>query len=151
MSLDPTWRDKAEPNEFRWEPETAPRRPLSPTDQAEIALMGVTLTGDEAARLHELINQATSPAPRLSVNIPEFKSEAEEAAWWDSHPDETLSLFEQAAKNGALGRGTLARRAKSTASPALSVPPSPETAAQVPPQSSGTPGISGTEIPRQGG
>jgi hypothetical protein len=45
-----------------------------------------------------------------TLQTPDFKSEAEEAAWWDSHPDETLALFEQAAKDGALGRGTLARR-----------------------------------------
>ena len=45
------------------------------------------------------------------LETPDFKDEAEEAAWWDSHPDETLALFEQAAKDGMLGRGTLARRA----------------------------------------
>ncbi len=46
---------------------------------------------------------------------PEFKNEAEEAAWWDSHPDETLALFEQAAQDGTLGRGTLARRSQTAA------------------------------------
>src|SRR5450432_1427536 len=50
-----------------------------------------------------------------TLQTPEFKNEAEEAAWWDSHPDETLALFEQAAKDGTLGRGTLARRAKTAA------------------------------------
>ncbi len=50
-----------------------------------------------------------------TLETPDFKSEAEEAAWWDSHPDETLALFEQAAKDGALGRGTLARRAQTAA------------------------------------
>jgi len=45
-----------------------------------------------------------------TLQIPEFKSEAEEAAWWDNHPDETLAIFEKAAKDGTLGRGTLARR-----------------------------------------
>lgn len=50
-----------------------------------------------------------------TLKTPEFKSEAEEAAWWDSHPDETLALFEQAAKDGTLGRGTLARRAGTAA------------------------------------
>jgi predicted DNA binding CopG/RHH family protein len=49
------------------------------------------------------------------LETPEFKNEAEEAAWWDSHPDETLALFEQAAKDGTLGRGTLARRAQTAA------------------------------------
>lgn len=44
-----------------------------------------------------------------TLNIPEFENEAEEAAWWDSHPDETLGVFEQAAKAGVLAHGTLAR------------------------------------------
>ena len=46
---------------------------------------------------------------------PDFQSEAEEAAWWDSHPDETLAIFEQAAEDGTLGRGTLTRRAQTAA------------------------------------
>jgi predicted DNA binding CopG/RHH family protein len=50
-----------------------------------------------------------------TLQTPEFKNEAEEAAWWDSHPDETLAVFEQAAKDGTLGRGTLARRSQSIA------------------------------------
>ena len=50
-----------------------------------------------------------------TLQTPEFKNEAEEAAWWDSHPDETLALFEQATKDGTLGRGTLARRAQTAA------------------------------------
>ena len=49
------------------------------------------------------------------LQTPEFKNEAEEAAWWDSHPDETLALFEQAAKDDTLGRGTFARRAETAA------------------------------------
>ena len=50
-----------------------------------------------------------------TLQTPDFKSEAEEAAWWDSHPDESLAIFEQAAKNGTLGRGTLSRRAQTAA------------------------------------
>ena len=50
-----------------------------------------------------------------TLQTPEFKSEAEEAAWWDSHSDETLDVFEQAAKDGTLGRGTLARRSQTAA------------------------------------
>jgi predicted DNA binding CopG/RHH family protein len=49
------------------------------------------------------------------LQTPEFTSEAEEAAWWDSHPHETLAIFEQAAKDGTLGRGTLGRRARTAA------------------------------------
>jgi len=50
-----------------------------------------------------------------TLQIPEFKNEAEEAAWWDNHPDETLAIFEKAAKDGTLGRGTLARRTQTAA------------------------------------
>jgi predicted DNA binding CopG/RHH family protein len=50
-----------------------------------------------------------------TVQTPKFKNEAEEAAWWDSHPDETFAVFEHAAKDGTLGRGTLARRSQSLA------------------------------------
>jgi predicted DNA binding CopG/RHH family protein len=41
--------------------------------------------------------------------LPDFKSEAEEAEWWDSHHDEIFQDFEQAAKEGTLLRGTAAR------------------------------------------
>src|SRR5450432_2579471 len=50
-----------------------------------------------------------------TLRTPELKNEAEEAAWWDSHPDETLALFEQAAKDGTMGQGTLARRTQTAA------------------------------------
>ncbi len=45
-----------------------------------------------------------------TLTIPEFKSEEVEARWWDEHPEVVLGLFETAAKEGTLGRGTLARR-----------------------------------------
>jgi predicted DNA binding CopG/RHH family protein len=47
--------------------------------------------------------------PRTEA-ISEFKSEEEEARWWDEHPEAVLNMLETAAKNGTLGRGTLARR-----------------------------------------
>ncbi len=50
-----------------------------------------------------------------TLQTPEFKNEAEEAAWWDSHPDEMLALFKQAAQDGTLGRGTLARSSQTAA------------------------------------
>ena len=50
-----------------------------------------------------------------TLQIPDFKDEAEEAAWWDTHPEETLGIFERAAKDGSLGRGTLAQRAQTVA------------------------------------
>ena len=43
--------------------------------------------------------------------LPDFKSEAEEAEWWDSHEDEIFEDFEKAAAEGRLGRGTVARKA----------------------------------------
>lgn len=53
---------------------------------------------------------------KISEFIPEFKIEAEEAAWWDSHPHDILGVFEQAAKDGTLGRGTIAAKEKANAS-----------------------------------
>lgn len=50
-----------------------------------------------------------------TLKTPEFRNEAEEAAWWDSHPDQILAVFERAAEDGSLGRGTLKRRAQATA------------------------------------
>ncbi len=46
------------------------------------------------------------------IDAPEFKSEEEEANWWDSPEGraEILKGFEQAKQEGALGRGTLKRR-----------------------------------------
>jgi predicted DNA binding CopG/RHH family protein len=34
--------------------------------------------------------------------IPDFKSEAEEADWWDSHPEFITAMFERAQKEGTL-------------------------------------------------
>ena len=42
--------------------------------------------------------------------IPGFASEAEEAKWWFDHQDEFLEDFKEAAANGTLGQGTVARR-----------------------------------------
>ena len=44
--------------------------------------------------------------PKKKVGtVPKFKSEAAEAAWWDSHPDFIADQFEMAAKNGTLLHG----------------------------------------------
>jgi hypothetical protein len=34
--------------------------------------------------------------PRVSVKKPKFRTEAEEAAWWDSHPELILKAVERA-------------------------------------------------------
>src|SRR5271157_2995424 len=47
---------------------------------------------------------ATKKTARTTT-IPKFKSEAEEAAWWESHPDFIVEQFEKAAKEGRLLRG----------------------------------------------
>ena len=44
------------------------------------------------------------------MRIPEFKSEQEEARWYDENQSELLAQLERAAKDGSLRRGTLARR-----------------------------------------
>jgi predicted DNA binding CopG/RHH family protein len=41
--------------------------------------------------------------------LPEFKSEVEEAKWWFENQDELDKDFSQAALEGRLGRGTVAR------------------------------------------
>jgi len=43
--------------------------------------------------------------------IPAFPTEAEEAAWWDSHRDLVEQRFLQAAAAGTLGQGRVAKRA----------------------------------------
>jgi len=43
------------------------------------------------------------------VRIPRFKSEKEEAEWWDAHPDVITKLFLQAKKEGRLRRLPSAR------------------------------------------
>jgi predicted DNA binding CopG/RHH family protein len=42
--------------------------------------------------------------------LPNFKSEAEEAQWWFDNQDELLKDFKQAAAEGRLGHGTVAKR-----------------------------------------
>jgi predicted DNA binding CopG/RHH family protein len=44
------------------------------------------------------------------LETPDFKSEAEEAQWWARNQDLLLNEFEASAKDGTLGRGTLAKR-----------------------------------------
>jgi len=45
------------------------------------------------------------------VRIPKFKSEKEEADWWDAHPEVITELFLQAKKEGRLKRLPPARGA----------------------------------------
>jgi len=47
-----------------------------------------------------------------TLETPEFKSEEEEARWWENNQRLVLQEFEQAANDGTLGRGTLARRGR---------------------------------------
>lgn len=45
-----------------------------------------------------------------TLKIPEFKNEGEEARWWVENQDHLTKLFERAAAEGKLERGTVARR-----------------------------------------
>lgn len=40
----------------------------------------------------------------LKLDMSEFKTEAEEAAWWPTQEDKLFEAFEEAAKNGTLKR-----------------------------------------------
>jgi hypothetical protein len=42
-------------------------------------------------------------------DTPVFQNEQEEAEWWDAHQDELADAFEEAAANGTLRMGTVAR------------------------------------------
>lgn len=46
---------------------------------------------------------------RTLLDFPHFKSEAEEAEWWDTHKAEVDDFIERAHKNGAVTRGVLLR------------------------------------------
>ena len=46
-----------------------------------------------------------------TTKVPKFKSEAEEAAWWDRNPDFIADQFEKAAKEGRILRGLPGRGA----------------------------------------
>ena len=45
----------------------------------------------------------TTPQVRLE-NVPRFRNEAEEAAWWDAHPEVIVQAFEQAYGKKAIQR-----------------------------------------------
>jgi predicted DNA binding CopG/RHH family protein len=45
-----------------------------------------------------------------TLKIPEFRNEADEARWWVENQDHLARLFERAAAEGKLERGTVARR-----------------------------------------
>ena len=42
--------------------------------------------------------------PRKQITIPRFRTEAEEAAWWDSHPDMATEIMARAIKAGRARR-----------------------------------------------
>ena len=42
--------------------------------------------------------------PRKQIIIPKFKTEAEEAAWWDSHPEVATELMSRAMSAGRARR-----------------------------------------------
>ena len=42
--------------------------------------------------------------PQKPITIPTFRTEAEEAEWWDSHPDAATEMMKQALKSGKAAR-----------------------------------------------
>ena len=48
----------------------------------------------------------------LQVDTPVFQSEAEEAEWWDAHPEVIEDILERGRLAGTLGRGTDAAKLK---------------------------------------
>ena len=42
--------------------------------------------------------------PKKQIAIPRFRTEAEEAAWWDSHPEAATEIMKQALKSGKARR-----------------------------------------------
>ena len=42
--------------------------------------------------------------PRKSITIPKFHSEAEEADWWDTHPEVATEILKRAIKSGTAKR-----------------------------------------------
>jgi hypothetical protein len=59
-----------------------------------------------------------------TFDTPDFKNEQEEANWWDTHEDEIFVAFQEAAKNGTLGRGTLLSKGLQTSEELPSEPSS---------------------------
>ncbi|HEY0309224.1 MAG TPA: hypothetical protein VGB94_13770 [Acidobacteriaceae bacterium] len=55
--------------------------------------------------------QPTKKVPSVQIETPAFKNEEEEAQWWFDNQDQLADKFEQAAKNGLLGRGTMVKQA----------------------------------------
>lgn len=47
----------------------------------------------------------------MKIETPAFKNEAEEAKWWFENQNLVAEKFEQAAKNGMLGRSTMIKQA----------------------------------------
>ena len=45
--------------------------------------------------------------PTKAIKIPKFKSEAQEAEWWDAHPEVATSIMSRALKAGTARRGPL--------------------------------------------
>jgi hypothetical protein len=56
--------------------------------------------------LKQAIRNGLVDAPNnKTITIPKFKTEAQEAAWWDAHPEIAAKLMARAVKSGAARRG----------------------------------------------
>ena len=43
--------------------------------------------------------------PKKQITIPKFRNEAEEAQWWDNHPEAATEIMQRALKSGNARRG----------------------------------------------
>ena len=49
--------------------------------------------------------------PKKQITIPKFRTEAEEAEWWDTHPEMATQIIKRAIKSGkAKWRGRPAKK-----------------------------------------
>lgn len=65
-------------------------------------------------------NQKAAAGKTTYLDRPVFKSEREEAEWWDTHPDEVDDFIKRAGKAGAVTRGRL-EKAVATSRPTTPV------------------------------
>ncbi len=91
---------------------------LGITSRARLLVVATTMRGPGFGWLRRM----AETGPRV---IPVFRSEADEATWWDSHQALIEERFLQAAAAGTLGHGRVAKRAvvarTSGASPTLTL------------------------------
>ncbi len=81
---------------------------LGETDAGRVLFVIVTVRGEKirvvtahpANKKAKEFMQTRKTSPMTTLETPDFKSEEDEAAWWDNNQDQTLKAFEHASQNG---------------------------------------------------